>query len=98
MHPGIEAEWLVMKLAAYSRHAHVHGPDHDCTVRADELLKSCKTCYVLVVPEMKLFQALGYKDNRKSCVVTGPMTKPRSRCKDNERISHSESNFLLLYK
>jgi len=69
---GIKAERLVMKLAVSS--SCVHGPDHDCTVCADER----KMLYVLVMPEMKLFQALHYKDDGETCVVTGPATKPRS--------------------
>ena len=76
MRRGIKAERLVTKLAASS--CCVHGPNHDCTVCADELMESCKTLYVLVMPEMKLFQALHYKDGGEICVVTGPVTKPRS--------------------
>ena len=40
MHHYNEAEKLAMKLAADSRR--VHGPDHNCTVRADMLLEKCK--------------------------------------------------------
>jgi hypothetical protein len=40
MHHYNEAESLAMKLAADSRR--VHGPEHNCTVRADILLEKCK--------------------------------------------------------
>ena len=40
MHHYNEAEKLATKLAADSRR--VHGPDHNCTVRADMLLEKCK--------------------------------------------------------
>ncbi len=39
VHHSIEAEWLAIMLAAESRR--VHGPEHDCTLWADKLLKKC---------------------------------------------------------
>jgi hypothetical protein len=55
VHRSIEAERLVMKLAIDSRR--VHGPEHNCTLSADEVLKDCKTRFVLM-PDGKLFQAM----------------------------------------
>ena len=74
-HRGIEAEWLAVKLAKDSRH--VHGPDHNCTLCADELVRLCKTRYVTAVHMNTLFQTLRYEDDGEICIVTGPIIKPR---------------------
>lgn len=43
----VEAEQLVTKLAAGSRH--VHGPEHSCTLLADTLVKQYKEHCVIVL-------------------------------------------------
>jgi hypothetical protein len=40
-HRGIEAEWLIVKLAASSRR--VHGPGHSCSISLNEKVKECKS-------------------------------------------------------
>jgi len=55
-HRGIEAERLIVKLAASSRR--VHGPEHNCSTSLDEKVKKCKSRYVIVMPDDKPFQAL----------------------------------------
>jgi hypothetical protein len=78
MHFCIEAERLAMKLAADSRR--VHGPEHNCTVRADVLLTKCKKRFVM--HDKKKFEALRYEDDRETCVITGPVTEPRQADKE----------------
>jgi hypothetical protein len=75
---GIEAERLVMKLAADSRR--VHGPEHNCTATADALLEKCKKRFVYY--DEKKFEALRYEDDGEICVVTGPVTEPRQADKE----------------
>jgi hypothetical protein len=48
---GIEAERLLMKLAPDSRL--VHGPEHDCTTRAEEMLEQCKKRNAVALPDGK---------------------------------------------
>jgi hypothetical protein len=80
---SIEAERLAMKLAIDSRR--VHGPEHNCTLSADEVLEDCKTRFVLM-PDGKLFQAMRYENDGEICVVKGPIIKPRQV--NNERLFH----------
>jgi hypothetical protein len=60
-HRGIEAERLIVKMAASSRR--VHGPGHNCSISLDEKVKECKSRYVIVMPDNKLFQALRYEND-----------------------------------
>ena len=90
----IESERLVKKLAAISRR--VHGPEHKTTMKADEVLKECKERYVIVLPDIKPFQALRYENEGEICVVQGPVTEPRRV--DDERVHHVESNLIVLSK
>jgi hypothetical protein len=91
VHRGIEAERLAIMLAAESRR--VHGPQHDCTLCADKLLKKCKTRLVYVMPENQPFRALRYENDGGTCVVTGPITEPPSE--DGERIFHVASDLIF---
>jgi len=87
----LEAERLFTKVATASRQ--VHGPEHKTTLEANELLEKCKERYVHVFPDRKVFQALWYENDGETCIVTGPITKPR--CKDYERIHHIENNLIV---
>jgi hypothetical protein len=78
VHHSIEAERLVMKLAADCRR--VHGPEHNCTATADALLEKCKKRFVYY--DEKIFEALRYEDDGEICVVTGPVTEPRQADKE----------------
>ena len=91
VHRGIEAERLAIMLAAESRR--VHGPEHDCTLWADKLLKKCKTRLVYVTPENQPFRALRYENDGGTCVVKGPITEPPSE--DGERIFHVASDLIF---
>ena len=53
---GIQAERLLMKLAHDSRL--VHGPEHDCTTKAEELLEQCKKRNAMALPDDEPSQAL----------------------------------------
>lgn len=87
----IEALRLVTKLAATSRR--VHGPDHESTKQADELLEKCKPLFVNVMGEpKKFFYALRYSDDGENCVVTGPVATPRRI--DEERIFHVSNDMV----
>jgi hypothetical protein len=90
-HRGIEAERLSVKLAASSRR--VHGPGHNCSMSLDEQVKECKSRYVIVMPDDKLFQALRYENDGEICVVTGPVKQPRQE--DDERIFHVANNLII---
>jgi hypothetical protein len=79
VHHGIEADRLVMKLAADSRR--VHGPEHNCTVMANLLLEKCKKRFVYY--DEKIFEALRCEDDGEICIVTGPVIEP-VRIKDEE--------------
>jgi hypothetical protein len=80
MHHGIEAERLVMKLAADS--CRVHGPKHNYTVMVNLLLEKCKKRFVM--HDKKTFEALSYEDDGQICVIKGPITERRQA--DKERI------------
>ena len=87
-HRGIEAERLIVKLAASSQR--VHGPGHSCSMSLDEDVKTCKSRYVFVIPDNKTFQALRYENDGEICVITGPIKQPRQE--DDERILHVANN------
>ena len=87
----IEAERLHIKIATSSQR--VHGPEHDCTLCADDSLAKCQKRYVIVVNENKPFQALQYVNDGELCIVTGPITKPRSE--DDERTFHVDSDLIF---
>jgi hypothetical protein len=87
----IEAEKLVTKLFTISRR--VHGPEHNVTVEAIELLEKFNERYVQMYPDDGLFQALQYENVGEICVVTGPITDPRVI--ENERTHHIENNLLI---
>jgi len=91
VHRGIEAERLVIMLAAESRR--VHGPEHGCTLWAAKLLEKCKTRLVYVMPENQPFRALRYENDGGTCVVTGPITEPPSE--GGERIFHVASDLIF---
>ena len=93
-HRGIEAERLIVKLAASSHR--VHGPGHNCTIRLDEKVKECKSRYVIVMPDDKPFQALRYENGGEMCVVTGPIKQPRQE--EDERIFHVANNLVIPLK
>lgn len=89
----IEAERLLNKLAADSRC--IHGTEHNCTRRANELLLHCQTRYVYILPdcdEEQVFQALRYENEGTICVVKGPVSRPRNE--EDEGIFHVESNLI----
>ena len=60
-HRGIEAERLIVKMAASSRR--VHGPGHNCSISLDEKVKECKSRYIIVMPDNIPFQALRYEND-----------------------------------
>jgi len=85
----IEAERLLNKLAADSRR--IHGPEHNCTRPANELLLLCQTRHVYILPdcdEEQVFQALRYENEGEICVVKGPLSRPRNE--EDEGIFHVE--------
>jgi len=89
----IEAERLLNKLAADSRR--IHGPEHNYTRRANELLLHCQTRHVYILPdcdEEQVFQALRYENEGAICVVKGPVSRPRNE--EDEGIFHVESNLI----
>ena len=90
-HRGIKAERLSVKMAASS--CRVHGPGHNCTISLDEKVKECKSRYVIVMPDDKLFQALRYENDGEICVVMGPLKQPRQE--DDERIFHVANNLII---
>ena len=71
----IEAERLVIKLAADSRR--VHGSEHSCTLYADKYVGLCKKRYVVAMPWNKIFQALRYDDDGDTCVTEGQLDDER---------------------
>jgi hypothetical protein len=71
----IEGERLATKLATICRQ--IHGPHHKTTIKANEILESCKRRCVIVLPDDKLFQALRYENDGETCVVYGPILEPR---------------------
>jgi hypothetical protein len=87
---GIEAERIVMKLVTESRR--VHGPEHNCTKSAEELIEVCKERFVTVFPHDKLFQALRYENDGEICVLSGPIAEPRKA--DDEMILHVASDLI----
>ena len=87
----IEALRLVTKLAHVSRR--VLGPEHKMTKEYDDLLKSFEVREVIVLPDIRHFQALRYENEGEICVVQGPITKPREV--DEERIYRVESYLTL---
>ncbi|KAL3798449.1 hypothetical protein ACHAW5_007401 [Stephanodiscus triporus] len=88
---GIEAERIVMKLVTES--CRVHGPEHNCTKSAEELLEVCKERYVMVLPYRgNLFQALRYENDGEICVLTGPLAEPRKA--DDERMLQVASDLI----
>jgi hypothetical protein len=93
-HRGIEAERLIVKLAAISQR--VHGPGHNCTISLDEKVKECKSRYVIVMPDDKPFQVLRYENDGEVCVVTGPVKQPTQE--EDERIFHVASDLLFPHK
>jgi hypothetical protein len=90
-HRGIEAERLIVKLAASSRC--IHGPGHNCSISLDEKVKKCKSRYVVVMPDHELFQALRYENDGEICVVTGPVKQPRQE--EDERIFHVANKLVI---
>ena len=93
-HRGIEAERLIVKLAAISQR--VHGPGHNCTISLDEKVKECKSRYVIVMSDDKPFQVLRYENDGEVCVVTGPVKQPTQE--EDERIFHVASDLLFPHK
>ena len=91
---GIEAERLIVKLAASSQR--VHGPGHNCSLSLVEKVKECKSRYVIVVPDDKSFQVLRYENDGEICVVTGPVKQPRQE--EDERIFHVANNLVVAAK
>jgi hypothetical protein len=91
-HRGIEAERLIVKLAAISQR--VHGPGHNCTISLDEKVKECKSRYVIVMPDHEPFQALRYENDGEICVVTGPVKQPTQE-EDEGRIFHVASDLIV---
>ena len=90
----IEALRLVTKLTNVSRR--VLGPEHKMTKEADELLSNYEVREVVVLPDVKHFQALRYENDGEILVVQGPITKPREV--DKERIYRVESYLTLPFK
>ena len=85
----IEAERLTTKLSASSRQ--VLGLKHNCTKRADAMLEQCRTRFVVLCSEGKVFQALRYEDDGDTCVIKGPITKPRNIHEEREYRVASEA-------
>ena len=77
-HHKIEAERLLIKLAAISKRA--HGPDHNMTKRVESELQKRRERYVFLnhQNEIHLFQALRYEEDGGKCVVQGPIENPRN--------------------
>lgn len=73
---AIKAERLITKITTISQR--VHGPEHNCTLCADALLGKFQKRYVTLIHENTLFQALQYENDGDICIVTGPITEPRS--------------------
>jgi hypothetical protein len=90
-HRGIEAEQLIVKLAAISQR--IHGPEHNFSISLDEKVKECKSRYVTVMPDDKPFQALRYENDGEVCVVMGPVKQRRQE--DDERIFHAVNNLVI---
>jgi hypothetical protein len=65
----IEALRLVTKLADISRR--VLGPEYKMTKEADELLSNYEVREVILLPDVKHFQALRYENDGEICVVQG---------------------------
>lgn len=74
----IEAERLLLKLAATSRR--VHGPSHDLTMRVESCLKEAKMRIVISMTPSgkKVFQALRWEGGGKNCTIQGPIVWPRN--------------------
>jgi hypothetical protein len=90
-HRGIEAERLIVKFAAISHR--VHGVEHNCTMSLDKKVNTCKSRFVIVMPDDKPFQALRYENDGEICVVTGPIKQPRQE--EDERIFHVASDLIV---
>ena len=73
---SIEAERLLMKLAANSRQ--VYGNDYPCTKTCVKFLNHCKRRFVHTLsPEFGgnalRYQALHYENDGEDCIITGPV-------------------------
>ena len=90
-HRGIEAERLIVKLAASSRR--VHGAEHRFSISLDAMVKKCKSRNLSVMPDVERFQALRYENDGEICVVTGPIKQPRQE--EDERILHVANNLVI---
>ena len=73
---GIEAERLLIKLAATSKQ--VHGLDHTTTKRAVTVLQQCKERRAMVEGKSHWFQSIRYEEGGNKLVVQGPIVKPRN--------------------
>lgn len=75
-HRGIEAERLLIKLAATSKQ--VHGLDHKTTKLAVTYRQKCKDRRVKVEGKSNWFQAIRYEEGGEKLVVQGPIAEPRN--------------------
>ncbi len=93
---SIKAERLATNLVTSSRL--VHGPEHSCTRRADQILNQITSRDVNILLNDKLpgdggFQALRYENDGGICVVKGPIAVPRRE--DDERIYSVATDLIL---
>jgi hypothetical protein len=55
------------------------------------MLEQCRTRFVVLCFEGKVFQALRYEDDGDTCVIKGPITKPRNIHEEREYRVASEA-------
>ena len=73
---SIEAERLLVKLAATSKQ--VHGSSHCVTGKVESEFQDLRYVDVKYQRQLKLFQALRYEEGGRKCVVQGPISEPRN--------------------
>eukprot|EP00571_Detonula_confervacea_P002336 CAMPEP_0172332054 /NCGR_PEP_ID=MMETSP1058-20130122/62241_1 /TAXON_ID=83371 /ORGANISM="Detonula confervacea, Strain CCMP 353" /LENGTH=468 /DNA_ID=CAMNT_0013049331 /DNA_START=1091 /DNA_END=2497 /DNA_ORIENTATION=- len=91
---GIEAERLLIKLAAMCRQ--VHGPDHGLTQSAEFNLQDLKARIVASKTQdgWTRFQALRYKEDGEKCVIQGPIAEPRN-IQDEKAVAVASDDILV---
>lgn len=95
---GIEAERLLMKLAATSNR--VHGPDHFITRKVEDHLGLLKVREVQAMDaqgESRRFQLLRYDEQGRKCVIQGPMESPRIIEKECTQTIATEDIHFIMY-
>ena len=89
----IQAERLITNLVPICRR--IHGPDHNCISKAEELLHRCKLRHILAMHEskLKIFQALKY-NNEYELIFMGPITRPRQVCEEEGFLAENYDDVL----